>query len=150
MRAQGGGVIVNLSSVGTRFPGGGWLAMYGATKQAITRISESLNAELVGTGVRAVAIEPGFFATEIYADRKRASIDPASHYAAALTQADDRIAAAIAKGADPATVAHAIVAAVDNPATPVRVLVGEDAVARWDEFRRVLIKQWQAELGSAI
>ena len=92
--------------------------MYGATKQAINRISESLNAELVGTGVRAVAIEPGFFATEIYGDRRRASIDPASHYAAALAQADDRIATGIAKGADPAAVAQAILAAVDDPTTP--------------------------------
>jgi hypothetical protein len=68
---------------------------------------------------------------------------------AALTQADDRIAAAIAKGEDPAAVAHAIVAAVDDPTTPARVLVGEDALARWNEFRRVLIKQWQAELGNS-
>ena len=66
--------------------------MYGATKQAMSRMSESLNAELVGPGVRAVAIEPGMFATEIYGDRRRASIDPASPYAGALAQADDRIA----------------------------------------------------------
>src|SRR5262244_4175154 len=145
MRAQRAGVIVNLSTVGARFPGGGWLAMYAATKQAISRMSESLNAELVGTGVRVVAIEPGFFATEIYGDRRRASIDPASHYATALAQADDRIATGIANGANPAAVAHAIVAAVDDPTTPTRVLVGEDALARWDEFRRALIKLWQAE-----
>jgi len=48
MRAQRAGVIVNLSTFGTRFPGGGWLAMYGGTKQAMSRMSESLNAELVG------------------------------------------------------------------------------------------------------
>jgi NAD(P)-dependent dehydrogenase (short-subunit alcohol dehydrogenase family) len=148
MRAQRAGVIVNLSTFGTRFPGGGWLAMYGATKQAMSRMSESLSAELVGTGVRAVAIEPGMFATEIYGDRRRASLDPASPYAAALAQADERVASGIAKGADPAAVAHAIVAAVDDPTTPARVLVGEDALARWDEFRRALIKQWRAELGN--
>ena len=148
MRAQRASVIVNLSTFGTRFPGGGWLAMYGATKQAMSRMSESLNAELVGPGVRAVAIEPGMFATEIYGDRRRASIDPASPYAAALAQADDRIASGIAKGADPAAVAHAIVAAVDDPTTPARVLVGEDALARWDESRRALIKQWRVEPGN--
>jgi len=68
-----------------------------------------------------------------------------SHYATALAQADDRVAAGIANGANPAAVAHAIVAAVDDPTTPARVLVGEDALARWDEFRRALIKLWQAE-----
>jgi hypothetical protein len=40
------------------------------------------------------------------------------------------------------------VAAVDNPTTPARVLISEDALARWDEFRRALIKQWQVELGN--
>jgi hypothetical protein len=40
------------------------------------------------------------------------------------------------------------VAAVDDPTTPARVLVGEDALARWDESRRALIKQWRAELGN--
>ena len=107
--------------------------------------TQDVTHSLVGAGVRAVAIEPGMFATEIYGDRKRAST---SRYAAALAQADDRIASGIAKGADPAAVARAIVAAVDDPTTPARVLVGEDALARWDEFRRALVKQWQAELGS--
>jgi hypothetical protein len=31
---------------------------------------------------------------------------------------------------------------------PAHVLVGQDAFARWDEFRRARIKQWPAELGS--
>src|SRR5215471_13958943 len=34
IRAQRAGVIINLSTVGAGFPGGGWLAMYAATKQA--------------------------------------------------------------------------------------------------------------------
>lgn len=129
MRARGNGVIVNLSSFGARFPGGAWLAMYGAFKHGISRISESLNAELAGTGVRAVAMEPGFFATEIYAEDKRATIDPSSFYAPTLTAVDGVIAEAIAGGADPSAVAATVLAAVDDPDTPSCVLVGDDAHA---------------------
>lgn len=146
MRSRGRGVIVNLSTFGARFPGGPWLAMYSATKHAISQITESLNAELAGTGVRVVAIEPGFLATDIYADRKRATIEPSSYYAPALTQVDAAIAAGIESGADPALVADAILAAVDDPHSPARVLVGEDAIAHWDTLRRALIDQWRSEL----
>lgn len=120
--------------------------MYAATKHAISQITESLNTELAGTGVRIVAIESGFFATELYADHKRVTITPSSHYAPALTHVDAAIATGIASGADPSLVADAILEAVDNPHSPARVLVGTDALARWDAFRRELIDQWRAEL----
>ena len=148
MRGQGSGVIVNLSTNGARFPGGPGLAMYGMSKQAISRLSESLQAELGGTGVRVVAIEPGFFSTEIYSGDKRPPIDPASPYAPIISAVDTRIAAGIANGADPAVVASAILAAVDDPASPTRVLVGDDAIAAFDAHRRALLAAWHAELAA--
>ena len=129
MRGQRSGVIVNLSTYGARLPGRPGLAMYSMSKQAISRLSESLQAELPGTGVRVVAIEPGFFSTEIYSGDKRPPIDPASPYAPIISAVDTRIAAGIANGADPAVVASAILAAVDDLASPTRVLVGDDAIA---------------------
>jgi NAD(P)-dependent dehydrogenase (short-subunit alcohol dehydrogenase family) len=146
MRGQGSGVIVNLSTNGARFPGGPGLAMYGMSKQAISRLSESLQAELRGTGVRVVAMEPGFFSTEIYSGDKRPAIDPASPYAPIISAVDTRIAEGIANGADPAVVASAILAAVDDPASPTRVLVGDDAIAAFDAYRRALLATWHAEL----
>jgi NAD(P)-dependent dehydrogenase (short-subunit alcohol dehydrogenase family) len=148
MRAQGSGVIVNLSTFGARFPGGPGLAIYSTSKHAISRLSESLQAELHGTGVRAVAIEPGFFSTEIYADDKRTPIDPASPYAPIISVIDTAVASGIANGADPAVVARAIVAAVDDPASPICVLVGDDAIAAFDAHRRTLLAGWSAELAA--
>jgi NAD(P)-dependent dehydrogenase (short-subunit alcohol dehydrogenase family) len=148
MRGQGSGVIVNLSTYGARLPGRPALAMYGTSKLAISRLSESLQAELHGTGVRVVAIEPGFFSTEIYSPDKRRPIDPTSPYAPMISAADTRVAEGIAKGADPAVVASAILAAVDDPASPTRILVGDDAVAAFDAYRRTLLAAWQTELAA--
>ena len=148
MRDQRSGVIVNLSTFGVRFPGGPGLAMYAMSKAATSRLSESLQAELAGTGVRVVAIEPGFFATDIYTAEKRATIDDTSVYASMVRQIDERIAAGIAGGADPAIVAAAIVAAVDDPTGPTRVLVGDDAISAWDAFRAEQLRAWQAELST--
>jgi NAD(P)-dependent dehydrogenase (short-subunit alcohol dehydrogenase family) len=128
MRSRGAGVIINVSSAGARLPGAPGLAMYSATKQALSCITESLRAEVAGTGVRAVAIEPGFYATQIY-DRNHTEINPSSPYASIVGQTDARIAQGIAGGGHPSAVADAIVAAAYEPETPVRVLVGDDARA---------------------
>jgi NAD(P)-dependent dehydrogenase (short-subunit alcohol dehydrogenase family) len=56
------GWIVNLASIAGTLPTPG-LATYGATKAAVIALSRSLNEELDGDGVRAVALCPGFVDT---------------------------------------------------------------------------------------
>ena len=56
------GWIVNLASIAGTLPTPG-LATYGATKAAVIALTRSLNAELDGAGVRAIAICPGFVDT---------------------------------------------------------------------------------------
>ena len=56
------GWIVNLASIAGTLPTPG-LATYGATKAAVISLTRSLNDELDGNGVRAVAICPGFVDT---------------------------------------------------------------------------------------
>ena len=101
-------------------PGRARLATYALSKSAVSRLSESLQAELVGTGVRVVAVEPGFFATDIYNDEKRPVIDDSSPYADMVHRVDETIAAGIRNGADPAIVAECIVAAANDESTPTR------------------------------
>ncbi len=62
MREQGGGKIVNLSSMGGRltFPGGG---LYHATKYAVEAISDAMRFEVRGFGVDVILIEPGLIVT---------------------------------------------------------------------------------------
>jgi NAD(P)-dependent dehydrogenase (short-subunit alcohol dehydrogenase family) len=56
------GWIVNLASIAGTLPTPG-LATYGATKAAVISLTKSLNEELDGDGVRAIAICPGFVDT---------------------------------------------------------------------------------------
>ncbi len=58
MVARGSGTIVNIGSVAGEFPypGGN---VYGATKAFVHQFTQNLNADLIGTGVRASCVEPG-------------------------------------------------------------------------------------------
>jgi NAD(P)-dependent dehydrogenase (short-subunit alcohol dehydrogenase family) len=60
------GWVVNLASIAgtTATPG---LTVYGATKAAVIALTRSLNAELDGDGVRAIALCPGFVDTAMAA-----------------------------------------------------------------------------------
>ena len=63
MRRQGGGRIINISSIGGKFyePLGAW---YHATKFAVEGFSDSLRVELRPFGIDVVLIEPGPIKTE--------------------------------------------------------------------------------------
>ncbi|MCM3877712.1 MAG: SDR family NAD(P)-dependent oxidoreductase [Thermoanaerobaculia bacterium] len=58
MRARGVGAIVNISSIGAAAPPP-YMSDYVATKAALAAFSESLGAELRGTGVNVLTVYPG-------------------------------------------------------------------------------------------
>lgn len=58
MRARGAGAIVNISSIGAAAPPP-YMSDYVATKAALAAFSESLGAELRGTGVDVLTVYPG-------------------------------------------------------------------------------------------
>jgi NADP-dependent 3-hydroxy acid dehydrogenase YdfG len=64
MRDQGGGHIVNISSVAGRTASLG-VGVYNATKWGVGAFSESLRQEALHVNVRVTIIEPGFVETEL-------------------------------------------------------------------------------------
>ena len=58
MLARGRGTVINLGSVAGEFPYAGG-NVYGASKAFVHQFTQNLNADLVGTGVRASCLEPG-------------------------------------------------------------------------------------------
>lgn len=63
LRRRREAAIVNVSSASARIPYCG-LAVYGASKSYLSSLSDTLSAELSGTGVRVLCIHPGFTKTE--------------------------------------------------------------------------------------
>lgn len=64
MFKQKSGVIVNMSSVSSKFALAGQ-SVYGATKGAVNSLTQTLAKELGGFGIRVNAVAPGFIETEM-------------------------------------------------------------------------------------
>lgn len=127
MRSQGSGVIVNMSSVQGRVgtPLGG---VYSASKAAIESYSESAHFELGHFGVRVVIIQPGYFDTPMATKGSDELIEGTGYEALAeqWSSGSDSLNPAGRPGPD--VVATAIVDALEDADTPLRVPVGDDAV----------------------
>jgi NAD(P)-dependent dehydrogenase (short-subunit alcohol dehydrogenase family) len=113
MRRQGSGTIVNTSSVLGFLPGP-FMGLYAGSKHALEGLSESLDHEVRGFGVRVVLVEPGFTKTRIGANAIHARQTIAA-YAGTSRQVSDAIAARIRAGFGPETVAAEILRAIERP-----------------------------------
>ncbi|WP_315827242.1 MULTISPECIES: oxidoreductase [unclassified Bradyrhizobium] len=129
MRARRRGHIVNVTSMGgfITMPG---ISFYCGSKFALEGISESLGKEVAPFGIRVIALAPGQFRTDWAGrsmDRTPRSI---SDYDAVM---DPIRAARLAKSGnqpgDPAKAAQALLALVEAKKPPVRLFLGEDALA---------------------
>src|SRR5688500_4508708 len=123
-RKRGSGVIVNVSSVSGRLSSP-LEAAYSASKFAPEAFTESLHFEVRHFGIRSVLIEPGTIDTGIKASELHKG--PAD-YAGLWEQwagAHTKMTGPSPPG--PEVVALAIASAIEDPATPLRVPVGQDA-----------------------
>jgi NAD(P)-dependent dehydrogenase (short-subunit alcohol dehydrogenase family) len=124
-RDRGSGVVVNVSSIqgGVATPLDG---PYAAAKYALEALTETLHYELAHFGIRVVILESGYTAPGMKMG-SRVKGDPA--YTELWEQwgnADE-----VVTGPDgrpgPEMVAKAIASAIEDPETPLRVPVGDDA-----------------------
>jgi NAD(P)-dependent dehydrogenase (short-subunit alcohol dehydrogenase family) len=124
-RDRGSGVIVNVSSVQGRVstPLDG---AYAASKFALEALSETLHYELGHFGIRTVVIEPGYIAPGMKDAPSHPGPDAYAELWSQWEGTDDKVTGSGGRPG-PELVANAIVAAIEDPATPLRVPVGADA-----------------------
>ncbi len=79
LRKQGGGTIVNISSIGGLM-GLPYQGFYAASKFAIEGLSESLRMELLPFKIKVVVLQPGDFYTSFTANRKPVIANDGSAY----------------------------------------------------------------------
>jgi NAD(P)-dependent dehydrogenase (short-subunit alcohol dehydrogenase family) len=139
LRSQRSGAIVNISSIGGQLSFAGFGA-YAASKFALEGLSESLAQEVAPFGIKVLIVEPGNFRTNLLGSGTRAM--PAMD-AYRQTVGGTREFAREMHGAqvgDPLKAASAIDRALGSEKTPLRLQLGEDAVAAIRDHAKQLLE----------
>ena len=128
MRRQGGGTIVNVSSMGGEiaFPLGAW---YHASKHALEAYSDALRQEVRRFGVDVVLIQPGLIRTEFGGVTSQAVRELSGHgayrdLAEGLARSTDSVYGERGRASDPSVVAATIRKAVESSSPRPRYPVG--------------------------
>jgi NAD(P)-dependent dehydrogenase (short-subunit alcohol dehydrogenase family) len=151
MRRQGGGAIVQMSSVGGQVTAPGFGA-YCATKFALEGLTQTLRDEVAGFGIHTLIVEPGAFRTGLF--RPDAAYESAEMPEYADTVGPTREYVRTGDGAqpgDPAKAAEAILTALDADEPPLRLVLGSDAIGNIERRLHALgdeLEAWRA-LGAA-
>jgi NAD(P)-dependent dehydrogenase (short-subunit alcohol dehydrogenase family) len=128
LREQGGGIIVQFSSVGGRVGGSPGIASYQAAKFAVDGFSRVLAVETAPFGVQVMVVEPSGFDTD-WAGSSMTIHDIPADYDATIGAMHRRIRASTAGPAgDPERGAEIIVQAVKRDNPPSHLLLGQTAV----------------------
>jgi short-subunit dehydrogenase len=97
MKRQGGGTIVNVSSVAGHIAVP-YMAAYCATKAALNQMGRAARMELRGTGVNVMTVCPGFVSTNFSANAIKGPSRPRMGGAARRGITAERVAAAVLRG----------------------------------------------------
>jgi NAD(P)-dependent dehydrogenase (short-subunit alcohol dehydrogenase family) len=146
LRRRGAGAIVQMSSFGGQMSYPGFSA-YSATKAALEGLSEALAAEVEPFGVKVLIVEPGAFRTSFSGGSLHQSA-AMPEYAGTVGPTREMITGIDGRQpGDPERAARAVLAALDAEKTPLRLVLGSDAVdaltGHLDQVRTE-IADWEA------
>jgi NAD(P)-dependent dehydrogenase (short-subunit alcohol dehydrogenase family) len=128
LRDQGGGTIVQFSSVGGRVGGSPGIASYQAAKFAVDGFSRVLAVETAPFGIKVMVVEPSGFATD-WAGSSMTVHEIPAEYDSTIGVMDRRMRRSPAGPAgDPARAAEIIVNTVKRDNPPSHLLLGVTAV----------------------
>ncbi len=146
MRAQGGGAIVQMSSVGGQITAPGFGA-YCATKFALEGLTQALHDEVAPFGIRTLIVEPGAFRTGLFRPSAAYQSRAMPEYADTVGPTREYVGGndGLQPG-DPAKAAQAILTALDAEDPPLRLVLGGDAIdsirSRLDQLTGELL-EWE-------
>jgi NAD(P)-dependent dehydrogenase (short-subunit alcohol dehydrogenase family) len=145
MRKQGGGTIVNVTSLGGRvsFP---LNSAYHATKFAFEGLSESIQYELKPFGIKVIIIEPGGVGSNFLRNLKMVSkgSDPSnSPYGPLQNSLSEYFKQWFQNAIHPSEVAKTILQAVTSDNPEFRYVVGKDAMMTLESKRNMSDREFQ-------
>jgi NAD(P)-dependent dehydrogenase (short-subunit alcohol dehydrogenase family) len=144
MRREGGGAIVQMSSVGGQVTAPGFGA-YCATKFALEGLTETLRDEVAPFGIRTLIVEPGAFRTGLF--RRDAAYESAAmpEYADTVGPTRDYVRNNHGQQpGDPVKAANAILHALDQSDPPLRLVLGADAIGNIGQHLRAVADELEA------
>jgi NAD(P)-dependent dehydrogenase (short-subunit alcohol dehydrogenase family) len=144
LRKQGGGVLVQLSSMGGHiaFPG---FAIYHATKWGVEGYFEALAQEIAPFGITTILVEPGMVRTSFYDALQQV---PLSEPYLGGPADSPKIPVEDMPGSQ-SGLAHAIINATLMKQPPLRLLLNSDAYEMVTTTMRERLASWEAQRESA-
>ena len=149
LRAQGGGHILQVSSVGGLVAGSS-LGVYHASKWALEGMSTSLAAEVARWGIKVTIVEPTGYSTDAEGSSRRSTPHP--DYDWLLEVRAERRTLVASREGDPRATPAIILKIVDADDPPLRLLLGDgtlQTVANEYEARLASWREWEAVSRSA-
>lgn len=146
LRTQGGGLMIQISSMGGRIGGSPGIASYQAAKFAIDGFSRVLQAEAAPFGVRVLVVEPSGFATDWAGPSMRVHDLPEIYTETVGAMSAIRRSESITAG-DPVRAAEILVRMTRHDDIPYHLPLGANAVEgsiRQDEFLLNEDRKWAA------
>src|ERR1700677_1653720 len=152
LREQGGGIVIQISSVAGRVGGSPGIASYQAAKFAIDGFSRVLQAETEPFGVKVMVVEPSGFRTD-WAGSSMIVHDIPEAYAATVGAMNSRVRqSGDGPAGDPARASEILVQVAKRRDIPDHLPLGVNAVEgaiRLDEHLLSQARQWQQVSRSA-
>jgi len=146
LRAQRSGQIITVTST-AGFVGGSFSSAYAASKFALEGWMESLSLEVATFGIRTMAVEPGFFRTELLVEGS-STIWPELHIDDYAAETATTIAFWKSmngqQGGDPAKLAAALITLSDGESLPGRFIAGADAMSFIEQKQATVQQQIEA------
>jgi len=150
MRAQGGGHVINITSVAglVGFPGSGY---YAASKHAVEGWSDALAAEVAPLGLHVTCVEPGPFRTDWAGRSLRQTPVRIDAYQATVGQRMESTRSVSGRQAgDPERAAAAIISLAEEAEPPRHMVLGAWGIDQVTERLRRRLKEIEARREAAI